>query len=150
MVIVASYEIRTFFASIILALILGIIYDLMQAFGRVTKKRAICDFAGWGIICILCGGLWLYAQNGELRWYMVTAAVLSGILYFLTVEKYVLRMFLYLASLICRFFDFILKILLTPLNFLCKILGVYIKRAKTKFFKKVEDKNDEKTACIQD
>ena len=41
------------------------------------------------------------------------------------------------------FFNIILKILLTPVRFFCKILGVYIVKAKQKSFRKVEDKNYE-------
>ncbi len=150
MVISAAYELKTFGASIIIALAFGLLYDLVRALSGVAGKKAIADLFGWGLICILCAGGWFYLLGGELRWYMVAAALASGILYFLTLEKYVFSAFLFLTLCICRFFNIILKIVLTPLKILCKILGVYIKKAKTKFFKKVEDKNYEKKACIQE
>lgn len=145
MVISASYELKTFAAAILIAVVGGVIYDLGRAFGKVTGKKGIFDLLGWTAVCALCGGIWFFWQNGEIRWYMVTSAILSAILYYFLLEKYVFFVFLFLVKILCGFFNIILKILLTPLKFLCKILGVYVKRAKTKFFKKVEDDDYEKT-----
>ena len=150
MVVSASYELKTFGASVLMALAFGLLYDLVRAFSRVTEKKVMWDLFGWSASCVLCGTGWFYFLGGELRWYMVVAALFSGILYFLTLEKYVFLAFSFLSTLIYRFFNIILKIVLTPLKILCKILGVYIKKAKTKFFRKVEDKNYEKKACIKD
>lgn len=146
MVISASYELRTFGASVLMALLFGILYDITGAFSKVTGKKAVWDILGWCAACVLLGSAWFHLQNGEIRWYMVIGALVSGILYFLTLEKCVFLAFTFIASFICRFFHIILKIVLTPFKFLGKMLSVHIKKAKTKFFKKVEDKNYEKKA----
>ena len=148
MVISVNYELMTFAASIIASVIFGIIYDLFRAFSVVTGKRAVFDIFFWCTTCALCGGIWFLIQNGELRWYMCTASVLSTILYFFTVEKYIFTIFLFLSKIICCFFNIILKILLTPFKILGKILNVYIKKSGTKFFRKVEEQNDKENACI--
>lgn len=149
MVISASYELKTFAAAILIALFGGVIYDIGSAFGKVTGKKMLFDLLSWIAACIFCGGIWFFAQNGEIRWYMVAAAILSAVLYYFLLEKYVFLIFLFLAKILCGFFDIILKILLTPPKFLCKILGVYVKRAKTKFLRKVEDDNYEKTPQLE-
>ena len=146
MVISVSYELKTFGASVLMALVFGILYDITGAFSKVTGKKAAWDFFGWFAACTLLGSLWFYLQNGEIRWYMVLGALVSGILYFFTLEKYVFWVFTFIASIICRFFHIILKIVLTPFKFLGKMLGVYINKANTKFFRKEKDENYEKNA----
>lgn len=150
MVVSVDYELITFGASVAASVGFGLMYDICRAFSKATGKRAVFDALFWCLACVFCGGIWFFLQNGELRWYMCVASGMSAILYFLTVEKYVFAAFLFLAKIICRFFSIILKILLTPLEILGKILSVYIKKAQTKFFKKVEDENDEKKACSKD
>lgn len=149
MVVSASHELKGLAVSVAAAILFGIIYDFTRALRRVSGKNLLTDALCWIMICAVCGGIWLRVLGGELRWYMAIGAFSGAALYFALAGRYVFRVFLFLAELICRFFHIILKILLTPLKFLCKMIGVYIKRAKNKFFRKVEDKNDEKTACIQ-
>lgn len=146
MIISASYELKTFGASVLMALLFGILYDITGAFAKVTGKKAVWDIFGWCAACVLLGSAWFHLQNGEIRWYMVLGASVSGIIYFLTLEKYVFLVLTFIASIICRFFHIILKIVLTPFKFLGKMISVYINKAKTKFFRKEKDENYEKNA----
>ena len=146
MVVSVNYELITFAASFAASVIFGLVYDLARAFSKTTEKNAVFDILFWSVTCLFCGGIWFFILNGELRWYMLVAAVFGAILYFLTVEKYIFTIFLFLAKFICIFFDIILKILLTPPRFLCKILSVYIKMVKAKFFREVRDKNGQEKA----
>ena len=54
--------------------------------------------------------------------------------------------FRFVMDKICAIFRIIFKILLTPLAFLCKMISVYVIRAKFKFSRKVEEKYDEEKA----
>lgn len=149
MVVSASHELEGLAASVVAAILFGIIYDFMRALRKVSGKSILTDALCWIMICAVCGGIWFRFLGGELRWYMAIGAFSGAVLYFALAGRYVFLVFSFLAELICRFFHIILKLLLTPLKFLCKMISVYIKKAKTKFFRKVEDENDEKTACIQ-
>lgn len=145
MVVSASHELKGLAVSFAAAILFGIIYDFARALRRVSGKSILTDALCWIMICAVCGGIWLRLLGGELRWYMAMGAFSGAALYFALAGRYVFIAF----SFLVEFFHIILKFLLTPLKFLCKMISVYIKKAKTKFFRKVEDENDEKTACIQ-
>ncbi len=144
MVISAAYEIETFAVSIILGLVIGIFYDLARSMKSIFNKVAVFDSFMWIGVIAFSVFLWYEYQNGEIRWYMIMGTLLSLIIYFLTVSKYVFRVLSFLAGKTYRFFNIIFKLLLTPPKFLCKILSVYIKWSKLKFLGKVEEENNEK------
>lgn len=146
MVVSFKYELTTFLASIILAILVGILYDIFRAIRRYSKITLLWDILMWVSVLFLTLSVWFFVQNGEVRWYMIIGAVLSGIIYLLTLSKYVYFLLCFFVDKICRIFRIIFKILLTPLTFLCKILSVYVKKAKFKFSRKVEENYDEKKA----
>ena len=141
-----EYEIFSFFASVILALAIGAVYDLFNAVRSHLKRTALCDTLMWITVSFFVGWTWFFVFLGKLRWYMFLGGISAGIIYFLTLRKYVYFLLSFLVDKICCIFGVILKILLTPPRFLCKIIGVYIGRLKSKFSKKVEGKYDEKNA----
>lgn len=146
MVVSLEYELVTFFSSIILALFTGILYDFFHALREVTKKTIIWDMIMWTVFFVLIAAAWFFSAGGQLRWYMILGTCFSWIIYFLTVSKYVFLVLRFFIDKIYAFFCIIFKILLTPLRFLCRILNVYIGKAKSKFSKKDEEKYDEKKA----
>lgn len=149
MVVSTLHEVHGFFAAIVFALAMCVFGDAVHAVGTFAKRRSVADFIGWCTRGAAAFFGWLYFLKGELRIYMAVSALLTAILYLLLVERYVFRMFLCAIRTICVFFEIILKILLTPQKFLCKIINKYVNRAKNKFCKKVKDEYEEK-AYIQD
>lgn len=148
MVVSLSYELQAFSAAIIIGLLSGVIYDLAKSIRCVLKGNTFTDILMWLCIIIISGIIWYRFQNGEIRWYTVIGAVISVVLYFLLISRLVFCAFSFAVRKIYCFFNIILKILLTPIKFLCKIISVYIKKAKQKSFRKVEDENNEKEADI--
>lgn len=146
MVVSFNYELVTFSASIVLAVLVGVLYDFFRAVRKLTKITLLWDVMMWVCVLILTCLIWFFVQNGEVRWYMIIGAGFAGIIYLLTVSKYVCFLLWFLMDKICCIFRIIFKFLLTPLAFLCKIIGVYVKKAKFKFSRKVEEKYDEKKA----
>lgn len=146
MVVLTGYELKTFFASIILAFLVGILYDFFRSIRACTKMTLLWDILMWISVLFLVVFVWFFTQNGEVRWYMILGTLLSGIIYLLTLSKYVFFVLRFWVDKICRIFRIIFKILLTPLAFLCKMISVYVIRAKFKFSRKVEEKYDEEKA----
>ena len=146
MVVSLEYELTTFFSSIILAFLVGVLYDFFRALRKYTKITVLWDILMWISVLSLTCAVWFLVQNGEVRWYMILGSFFSGVIYLLTASKYVYLVLCFLMDKICGVFRIIFKILLTPLAFLCKIISVYVIRAKSKFSKKVEEKYDEKKA----
>ena len=148
MVVSASYELQSFAAAIAMGILCGIVYDFARSIRSVSCKNTLTDAIMWLCIIVLSAGIWYRYQSGEIRWYIVVGAVLAALLYFLLISKPVFCVFSFCVKKIYCFFNIILKILLTPARFFCKILGVYIVKAKQKSFRKVEDKNYEKEAGL--
>lgn len=148
MVISTVYELQSFVAAIAMGVVVGIIYDIARSMRRVFLKDAISDIFMWTAIAISSVIIWYRFQNGEVRWYMFVGAFMSGVLYFLLISRVAFCAFYFLVKKIYLFLCLIFKLLLTPIKFLCKIVCVYIKKAKTKFSKKVEDKDYEEKACV--
>lgn len=146
MVVLTGYELTTFFASIILAFLVGVLYDFFRALRACTKMTLIWDILMWISVLFLVVGVWFCVLNGEVRWYMILGTFFAGVIYIFTVSKYVFFVLRFLIDKICRIFRIFFKFLLTPLAFLCKIISVYGIRAKLKFSRKVEEKYDEKKA----
>lgn len=146
MKVLLEYELVTFFASILTAIIIGIFYDFLRAVRGFLKGALFWDIVMWILtLLVLCFG-WFFVAKGIVRWYMVAGLVFSGIIYFLSLSKYVLFCLRFVVGMFYSFFSIFFKILLTPPRFLCKIIGVYIGKAKSKFSKKAEKKYDEKKA----
>lgn len=150
MVVSLEYEMVTFVASVLLAFFTGIVYDFFRAIRFFCKRIVIWDILMWLVILTAVFFVWFFVADGRVRWYMIIGTFFSEIIYFFTLSKYVFFVLKFALGKICGFFRIILKILLTPLCFLCKIVGVYVNKAKSKFSKKVEEKYDEKKAYSQD
>ncbi|MBR5809031.1 MAG: spore cortex biosynthesis protein YabQ [Clostridia bacterium] len=146
MVVSFKYELVTFLVSIVLAFLAGILYDFFRVLRKYTKRTLLWDILLWVLVLFLTSSVWFFMQNGEVRWYMILGCFFAGLIYLLTLSKYVYFALCFLADKICRIFSIIFKFLLTPLAFLCKIIGVYVIRAKRRFSRKVEEKYDEKKA----
>ncbi|MBO5059636.1 MAG: spore cortex biosynthesis protein YabQ [Clostridia bacterium] len=148
MVVSAAYELQSFAAAILLGIAVGIIYDLVKSFRLVFEKNFIPDVLMWIISGSGAAIIWYTTAGGEIRWYMILGAFFSLVLYFLLLSRYVFLLFFFIVKKIYCFFNIILKLLLTPVKFLVKIVSVYIRAVNIKFFKKVEDDNEEEKACI--
>lgn len=144
MVVSFEYELASFFISVVLAVFVGTIYDFFRALRRVLKMTIFCDIIMWMAMLFVIVSIWFFMLNGEVRWYTVLGAFLTGIIYFFSLSQYVYFLFRFIVGKIYAFFCIILKILLTPPCFLCRIIGVYISKTRMKFFRKVEEINDEK------
>lgn len=144
-----SYELICFVSSIASGLLIGLLYDLSKTIRHIFGFKNICDICFWCLAIFLVAKIWYEYQNGELRAFMLTGALLGAVLYFFVLEKYIFSVLLFIIEKICRFFKLIFKILLTPLKFLCKIFNIYVTKARTKFQVKVKDENYEKKACFK-
>lgn len=146
MVVSTAHDMRSFFLSMVLGICLCVMADMVRAVFSRVKNRSAADFAIWLSVGVTAFSAWLYFLGGEVRAYMLIAAFFTAIIYLCLLERHIFHVFLMITQTISYFFEIILKILLTPLKFLCKIIGKYVNRAKKKFFKKVEDEYEEK-AC---
>ena len=90
MTVLLEYELTTFFASILTAFVIGILYDVFRAVRELCKSALLCDVVMWVLTLIAVGAAWFFVAEGNVRWYMVAGLVFSGVIYFLSFSKYVL------------------------------------------------------------
>lgn len=146
MTVSAAYELRSFAAAVIMGLFIGAAYDIARSFRYALKRNMSADILMWIFIGWISARIWYVFLNGEIRWYMFLGAFSALVLYFSLISASVFCAFSFAAEKICYFLNLILKILLTPIKFLCKIVSIFKEKAKQKSLREVEDKNDEEKA----
>lgn len=148
-------EVYAFFAMTALGTALGVLFDIFRAARRVSIKSDaavhVSDALFWVVALFMSLRAFFVFNDGRLRACLFCAAFLGGVLYFLTVSRAVLWLFLKLFEIILKIFKIILKILLTPAHFLYKILLIGFKFVFGKirlFFDKIKKKKHKKRGCL--
>lgn len=131
-------ELRIFFTALAVGMMSGMVYCFAKSTEVFVKKQSICDVIKviFTAFCLLC--LWQKYLFGYLRWYVVLGILLGVILYFCTIGKAVFYIFDFIMRKICCFLNIILKILLTIIKKLGKILDIYAIKMR-KSHRKVKD-----------
>ena len=134
-----SHEALVFLASFISGIIIGIVYDIFKVFGFYSKKKnflfTLYDIIFLLLFSIIIISVFYIFNSYELRWFMFIGLILGLILYIMLISKAFIYLFGKLIAIILKIFKFIFKILLTPTQFLGKILLVYIFIPISKFLK---------------
>ena len=105
------------------AAIASLIFDLFRVIKNNTKiPTAVMDILFWLVASVLMCAALLYFNNGIMRGYEIVGAIVGALLYFLTISKPVIKVFTVIFQFFLKKLKFICKILLTPLQFLYKIL----------------------------
>lgn len=123
MSIVITHELYSFSYIVIASCIVCVVFDFFRELFKTCRTsvavNSILDILFW-IFCIIFMWVCLLSSNdGKLRSYQIIGGVLGGILYFLSISPVMCLIF----RNIFKFLQFILKILLTPVRFLYKILN---------------------------
>lgn len=121
-----SGQLYVFLAMSVCGACSGLVFDIF----RVIRKTFLCsnlttslsDILFWLIISLGMFFSLFSISGGEIRWHEIIGVVLGSIIYFLTIS----RLFMALLGAVMRFvtkiFLTILKIILTPLVFLYKMI----------------------------
>lgn len=124
-------EVVFFFAMTACGALISLLLDIFRAF-RITVKPCTAAVALSDVLfCasamfIILACVW-NLNSGIFRFYEIVGMLLGAILYFSTLSKWILRIFIFIFEKILKLGKIILKILLTPLSFLYKILVVPIR-----------------------
>lgn len=119
-------EVFVLFALVLTGAALGVVYHIQKAIKNTIRLHywgyIILDF----LYLIFCG-IFVYlviliTNDAKIRAYEFLGLFLGYILYFFSVGKWFFAFFEWTFKNILKIFHFILKILLTPVRFLDKIL----------------------------
>ena len=107
----------------------GVVFDILRALRRGMRlPAALTDSLFWILAAGIFGFSLIYFNGGRLRGYEVLGAAAGTVLYFFTISTPVVRCFTVIFKIFFKNLGFIFKILLTPPQFLYKILYKVYKR----------------------
>lgn len=113
------------------------LYDLFRAAHRLMKRHTaavnVSDVLYWLIVTVgVIYALWLI-NDIEVLLYQIAGLIIGVILYFLLFSAYIYRFFSVITEKTAKIMLYILKILLTPVRFLYKIITAFIFFTAKKF-----------------
>ena len=121
-----SAQLIQFCACILSGAAIGVLYNLFAAirrgflFGRIATF--FVDFIFWiaGVLVFFC--ILNISCSGEITWYGFAGVFLGLILYLVSISKTVYPLLLYIAKIFKRLLRFCLRILLTPIGKMVKVI----------------------------
>lgn len=117
-------DVIAFLASVLSGGLCGILFDILRVFTSNQKKQTLVHIFDFIFVLLTSFSIfsvfWVYTSF-KLRLYMFFGIFLGLVLYFLLFST----LFTIILKKILKLFGFIFKILLTPTQFLYKILVVY-------------------------
>lgn len=128
-----SAQAALFLAAAACGAALALVFDLFRAV-RITLKPNRIVTALTDIIYVFLAFssavycVWRFG-NGKFRYYEILGLVLGAVIYSGLLSRFILKALLVIVNKFCLIIRFILKILLTPLLFLYKILIVPARKA---------------------
>lgn len=154
---VIADELYTFLWMVILGAGIVFLFDIFRCFRRVLIKNTpavhISDLLFWATAFLITVRVLYVFSDGRLRFFLILASFLGGLLYFLTLSRLFITLFSNILEIFLKIFQFIFKILLTPVHFLYKILLVAfegVMRILTRMRKASKDKKIKKRGCRND
>lgn len=133
-------QIRVVLFSLIFGVILGMLYDIFRMLRTIMKTDKKQTFLFDVVYLIICGFLtFIFAMTfnfGEVRFYIIGAEILGGVLYYFTVGEFIIRIFYKVFFFIEKIIGWIKIKIISPI-FLCiklttqKLIN-YIKSLKIK------------------
>ena len=123
-----SAQAALFLAAAAYGAAISVLFDLFRAIRITLQPKAFVTAVTDIIFTALAFSAVVYCVwsfgSGKFRYYEILGLVIGSVIYFASVSRFVLRVFLFIVKKICQIFGFIFKILLTPPRFLYKILIV--------------------------
>lgn len=92
MEIVLLDQTKTFIFACVLGICMGIFYDVLDMFPRITAGRfvrALCDIVFCVVFMFCFTALVIFSAGGVLRWYIFGGVIIGMTLYFLGVALYI-------------------------------------------------------------
>lgn len=123
-----THELVVFLSVTLLGILQGCLFDVFRVVRKNTSRSFVCvgitDVIYWLSAGSLFAVFMLFLTDGELRGYMYVGMILGLILYFLLFSDLIISFVTNIFIFFLKFFNFFLKILLTPARFLYKMILV--------------------------
>ncbi len=127
MVFSMTDEVSIFLYSCLAGMIILFFYDILSLAGKRQECSLffvnICDSIFVIVACVIMVFILFTVSNGIVRGFEFVGAALGATLYKLTLSPFIYALLEKLTALITSFFKIFFKILLTPLNFMYKMIS---------------------------
>lgn len=121
-----SGESASFLWSLVCGVMSMLLWDILFGVRQTVKcgiaANILLDTIWWSVGAMAFAWCLWSTNDLALRGFNIFALVLSGVLYHITVSRYIKRLNCIIFNIFFKIIKFILKILLTPAVFLYKIL----------------------------
>jgi spore cortex biosynthesis protein YabQ len=139
-VILSMYDqIRLFVILTVFGAAAGVIYDLIRAIRRILRHSIITvqieDLVFWLVFTISVMLVMLWENNAAVRFFSVVAPLIGMLLYFCTLSKLIISLFVYIFSAIIKVIMIILHIFCVPMEIVGKTIGLFINKLKIIIYK---------------
>ncbi len=105
---------------------MSLCYDILRAIRRAISFNMvfiwISDFLYWIFVCISVAYVMLVTDDGIISAYEICGIIIGGYFYYITISKYTVKLLSIVFKKIIKIICLFLKIVLTPIRFLYKIL----------------------------
>ncbi len=121
-----SHQLYVFLAMTLCGACSGAVFDLFRIirkqFGATTLTTSLSDILFWLIISTAMSLTLFYVSGGEIRWHEAIGVILGAVIYFLLFSKLFMGIIGWILRICTKLFLTILKIVLTPVVFLYKMI----------------------------
>lgn len=127
MAVSTSGQVYVFLATVAAGVGTGLLFDLFRAWRMLLRpgnlSTGIGDLLFWLLVSVGVFLVIFTVNNGELRWFELLGIILGSLTYFLAFSHCCLKTITALSKFLIKIVLVILKIVLTPLAFLYKIVN---------------------------
>ena len=123
---------QLFLLSVCFGAVIGLLFDLFRILRKTLPHPAFLiqleDLIFWLAVTGLMFYFLLNENFGEIRLFTLLGAALGAILYFYTLSRIIMKVSVTVIEFLKRVIGTAVRILLTPLRFLWRLTGPYVKK----------------------
>lgn len=113
-----AHQSNVFLCSILIGVVLSVLYDMFRVARKEVRHKNIFvmfeDVVFW-LLCTAFMFVFMYNINsGQFRVYIIVGAILGCILYYLTISRFVVKVFCIITDIIKKTIKALLKIFIRP------------------------------------
>lgn len=140
-----SNQLYVFLVMVAAGAAAGAVFDIFRIIRRTFRTgmltTSLSDILFW---LLISAGMFLVmfaVNNAQMRWFEAIGILLGGVVYFLALSRLFMKVIGAVFGFVVKIFLFILKIVLTPLAFLYKMIKrpfVWVFTKTARLFKRAE------------
>lgn len=141
MILSLSEQTHLFLISVYIGIIIVVFYDFFRALRKIYKfkngKIYLQDIVFIFIITVYALYVYLYENNGDIRFYYFIGIFFGGVIYLLALSNKVIRVFCFFIGLVNKSISVVIKVVFIPYKMMQAFLKPYVKIFSGRFSRKL-------------